>query len=351
MGNVTFPGPQGEPPLEERPLDESMTRRGRRNASERPTAEPAQHVFRPRSTARVAAVLLAAALVVATVVTATSLAAAPDAPVASTPEPSPPMPADASVLPAPVLESTLAAASMCDLPSVQAALGAGDDAAAIAASGGPDALRVAVAAGGAPCVALDDPARVWFVVNKLRGYVPTDYEPPGLVEPPGMRNLVDGRLQPAAADALSALVGAAAAEGVGEIALDSGYRSFSTQRSTYRSQVAARGVEGADLISARPGFSEHQSGLAADVVACEGGGCSSITDFAATPAGSWVAANSWRFGWIVRYAEGQTGVTGYQPEPWHLRYVGVDLARSYHDGGYYTLEQFFGLPMAPDYAD
>lgn len=298
-----------------------------------------------------AAVVLTSAMVIATVVTATSLTAAPDARTASSPEPSPPLPAAASVLPAPVLESALPAEAMCDLPSVQAALAAGDDAAVIAASGGPEALRAAVAAGGAPCVVLDDPTRAWVVVNKLRGYVPADYEPSALIEPSGMRNLVDGRLQPAAADALSALVGAAAAEGAGEIALDSGYRSFTTQLSTYRSQVASRGVEGADLISARPGFSEHQSGLAADVVSCAGGGCSSIAEFAATPAGSWVAANSWRFGWIVRYAEGQTGVTGYQPEPWHLRYVGVDLARTYHEGGYYTLEQFFGLPMAPDYAD
>lgn len=314
---------------------------------------PAQHVFRPRHALRIAAVCLAAALFIGSVVTAATLAASPDAvgDTASSPEPSPPLPAAASVLPAPVLESALPATALCDLPSVQAAVGAGDDAAVIAASGGAEALRAAVATGGAPCVALDDPRRVWVVVNKLRGYTPSDYAPPGLIAPPGVRNLVGGTLQPAAADALGSLVAAAAAEGAGQIALDSGYRSFTTQRATYRSQVASRGTDGADLISARPGYSEHQSGLAADVVSCGGGGCSSIADFASTQAGAWVAANSWRYGWIVRYAEGQTGVTGYQPEPWHLRFVGVDLARSYHDGGYYTLEQFFGLPVAPDYAD
>jgi D-alanyl-D-alanine carboxypeptidase len=53
---------------------------------------------------------------------------------------------------------------------------------------------------------------------------------------------------------------------------------------------------------------------------------------------------------VVRYLEGQTAVTGYQPEPWHLRYIGPQLARAYHDGGFLTLEEFFGLPGAPDYA-
>lgn len=374
---VTFPGPQDEPsqqarPLDESPLAEAATRRSRRAISDpasatdplhsggpapasasTPAGAPAQHVFRPRNALRIAAVCLAAALLIGTVVTAATMAATPDASGrgSSAPEPSPPLPAAATVLPAPVLESAVPATALCDLPSVQAALAAGDDTSIIAASGGPEALRAAVAGGGAPCLALDDPARVWVVVNKLRGYTPTDYAPSSLVEPPGVRNLVGGTLQPAAADALGSLVAAAAAEGVGEIALDSGYRSFTTQRTTYRSQVASRGTAGADLISARPGYSEHQSGLAADVVSCGGGGCSSIAEFASTPAGAWVAANSWRYGWIVRYAEGQTGVTGYQPEPWHLRYVGVDLARIYHDGGYYTLEQFFGLPVAPDYAD
>ena len=52
----------------------------------------------------------------------------------------------------------------------------------------------------------------------------------------------------------------------------------------------------------------------------------------------------------MRYQDGQTPITGYQPEPWHLRYIGPELARAYHDGGFRTLEEFFGLPAAPDYA-
>jgi hypothetical protein len=70
-----------------------------------------------------------------------------------------------------------------------------------------------------------------------------------------------------------------------------------------------------------------------------------------TAQGAWVAANAWRFGFIVRYEDGQTAITGYEAEPWHLRYIGPELAQVYHDGGFHTLEDFFGLPAAPGYVD
>ena len=137
-------------------------------------------------------------------------------------------------------------------------------------------------------------------------------------------------------------------EAAGEVALESGFRSFDAQQRTYARHVAERG-SAADLVSARPGHSEHQSGLAADVVGCAGG-CGTFDDFAASPQGQWVAANSWEYGWIVRYVEGASDVTGYSPEAWHLRYVGPELARAYHEGSWTSLEEFFGLPAAPNYA-
>ena len=85
------------------------------------------------------------------------------------------------------------------------------------------------------------------------------------------------------------------------------------------------------------------------MVACGAGGCGGLDDLAGTAQGDWVAEHAWEYGFIVRYEEGFTGVTGYVPEPWHLRYVGTDLARHYHEGGWHTLESFFGLPAAPDY--
>ncbi|MBN9195390.1 MAG: D-alanyl-D-alanine carboxypeptidase family protein, partial [Microbacterium sp.] len=76
-----------------------------------------------------------------------------------------------------------------------------------------------------------------------------------------------------------------------------------------------------------------------------------LDDLAATPQGAWVAAHAWQYGWIVRYEKGHTDVSGYLPEPWHLRYIGTDLAAAYHEGGFHTLEEFFGLPPAPGYAN
>lgn len=66
-------------------------------------------------------------------------------------------------------------------------------------------------------------------------------------------------------------------------------------------------------------------------------------------AGRLGARHAWEYGFITRYTEGRTDVTGYEPEAWHLRYIGPELAKAYHDGGYTTLEEFFGLPPAPTY--
>jgi D-alanyl-D-alanine carboxypeptidase len=118
--------------------------------------------------------------------------------------------------------------------------------------------------------------------------------------------------------------------------------------STYQRQISAHGRAEADKVSARPGHSEHQSGLAADITACSAG-CADMGSFGGTPQQEWVAAHSWEYGWIVRYVGGGTPATGYSPEPWHLRYIGPELAAAYHGGGWQSLEEFFGLPAAPDY--
>lgn len=258
-------------------------------------------------------------------------------------------PQTVAALPIPTVEQAPVLPDICSDPAVMAAIEAHDDAAAIETAGGGEAFRVAVAGGHAPCVDLADPTRVWAVIDKLRPYDPIDYRPTGLVMPDGVRSIEGGSLRTDAASALSEMVTAAREAGAGELALESGFRSFETQQGSYGRQVDAKGTATAELVSAQPGFSEHQSGLAADVVACAGA-CGTIDDLAATAQGQWVAEHAWEHGWIVRYVEGATGVTGYMPEPWHLRYVGPELARCYHDGGWTSLEEFFGLPPAPDYA-
>lgn len=294
---------------------------------------------RRRATAAVASGLVAAAVLTGILVAA-----------GRTPAPgtgAPPAPAAAS-LPVPRQAAVAPAASPCSDPVFRGELDAGRDESAIAVAGGADAFRSAVTTGRAPCVTLSDPGRLWVVVNKQRPVVPADAVPPGLTEV-SVRSLNAGILRTDAAAALASLVAAAAEAGAGDVAQLSGYRSYGAQADNYADHVAAQGQVEADRGTARPGFSEHQTGLAADVVACDGG-CGGLDDFVATAQGQWVAAHAWEFGFIVRYEDGRTPVTGYEPEPWHLRFIGPTLARSYHAGGWHTLEEFFGLPAAPDYA-
>ncbi len=251
-------------------------------------------------------------------------------------------------LPVPQLAAVAATATPCDDPAVTAALASGDDTAAIAAIGGGSAFRAAVASGIAPCVSLSDPNREWVVVNKQRPLDPVDYRAGDLVMPQNVRALEDSALRAAAAGALTDLVRAASDAGAGEIGYLSAFRSYTTQQSTYAGRVSVGGVEEADRESARAGYSEHQTGLAVDIVPCDGS-CATLDDVAASSQGAWVRDHAWEFGYITRYAEGRESVSGYEPEAWHLRYIGPELARAYHEGGYTTLEEFFGLPAAPTY--
>lgn len=134
--------------------------------------------------------------------------------------------------------------------------------------------------------------------------------------------------------AFAAMQADAAAAGH-NIYIASGFRSFSSQTSIYNRYVSNEGVEGADTHSARPGHSEHQSGLAFDL--------NSITQsFGSTPAGIWTAENAHLYGFIVRYPQGKEAITGYIWEPWHLRYVGVAVATELYTSGL-TVEEYLGV--------
>jgi len=254
-----------------------------------------------------------------------------------------------TVTPPPVDPATVTTTrNPCTDAAFTAALAAHDTEAAVSAAGGGAAFREEVVTGEAPCVRLDDPSFTWVVVNKQRPYSPKDYTPSPVVAPGGVQVINGGSLRSDAAAGLSDMVAAAKQAGAGAIALDSGYRSYRTQVTSYGVQVTSRGSSGADLVSARPGFSEHQSGLAGDVVACARS-CGTLDMLAGTPQDQFILAHAWEYGWVVRYEAGRTPVTGYASEPWHLRFIGVQLAKAYHDGGFHTLEEFFGLPAAPSY--
>lgn len=194
---------------------------------------------------------------------------------------------------------------------------------------------------------IDDPASLWVVANKLRPLQPADYAPADL-RAADIPYVYEPVLRADAATAAEQLVAAASAEGIA-LAAQSTYRSYASQQRVYAGWVAQLGQEAADLTSARPGHSEHQTGLSIDFSAVPAN-CTLDQCFAQTPQGQWLAANAWRYGFHLRYPEGATPVTGYEFEPWHYRYVGPELAAELHETGIRTLEEFFELPPAPDYA-
>lgn len=186
----------------------------------------------------------------------------------------------------------------------------------------------------------DDPASIWIVANKQRPLNPKNYAPTDLIAVGGGQ-----QLRKEAADALTKLITAARAEALTVRPL-SGYRSYTTQVSVYNNEVKTYGQAVADTQSARPGTSEHQTGLAIDV---GGGGCGIEDCFGDTAEGKWVANNAYKYGFIIRYVPGKEAITGYRAEPWHIRYIGTELAAEMHQKGVQTLEEFFGLPAAPNY--
>ncbi|WP_238672896.1 D-alanyl-D-alanine carboxypeptidase family protein [Turicibacter sanguinis] len=172
------------------------------------------------------------------------------------------------------------------------------------------------------------PKSLNVLVNK-NYRLPDNYEPDDLVllDVPLYRNNTENEgnyMREEAAEALKSLFSEAEACGYTLIAR-SGYRSYATQVQLYNRYVSEDGVEAADTYSARPGHSEHQTGLTIDITSPVVN--NDLTEsFGDTSTGKWVRENAHRFGFIIRYPEDRVSDTGYQYEPWHLRYVGIEVA-------------------------
>lgn len=140
-------------------------------------------------------------------------------------------------------------------------------------------------------------------------------------------------------DDLRELRAAAEANGT-PIVVISGYRSFSYQQELFQRRVDEVGEAEAALRTARPGHSEHQLGTAIDVL--EPGVGELTTDFATTPAGTWLAEHAYEFGFVISYPDGARDRTCYEYEPWHVRYVGRDVAGQIHESDVTAREWMLG---------
>lgn len=189
----------------------------------------------------------------------------------------------------------------------------------------------------------DDPTDILVLVNKQHA-LPDGYIPPDLVFPdvrfPFTEDLPKKQMRKVAASAMEEMFEAGDAAGI-DLFAQSGYRSYERQTVIFASNVEQQGEEAANKFSARPGESEHQTGLTMDVTSPEINYSLTI-EFGDTKEGIWLKENAADYGFIIRYPLGKEDITEYQYEPWHIRYVGKKAAREIMSKGI-TLEEYLGV--------
>ncbi|MEY9970980.1 D-alanyl-D-alanine carboxypeptidase [Lysinibacillus sp. RC46] len=186
-----------------------------------------------------------------------------------------------------------------------------------------------------------DPESITLLVNKKYAF-PEGYEPKDLVYP-NVPFIFNGKIEKRmmkeeAAKYLEKMFHAANKQNI-YLAGVSAYRSSQTQTTLFNNYVKKDGIEKAKTYSAVPGTSEHQSGLAIDVSGTDGT-CAADDCFANTGEAAWLEDNAHKYGYIIRFPKGKENITGYQYEPWHIRYVGVNLATELYNKGL-TLEEYY----------
>ena len=186
----------------------------------------------------------------------------------------------------------------------------------------------------------EDTGDILMIVNKEYG-LSEEYKPNDLTKVEHCDFSVGSdechQLKKEPAEAIEEMFAAAREDGY-EIIMRTGYRSYGYQAALYESYKEKDGEEAADKYSARPGSSEHQSGLCCDV----GIAGKDLNAFEGTDEAKWIADNSWKYGFVVRYPQDKEDITGYMYEAWHIRYVGKEAAKYMHEKNL-TLEEYLEL--------
>lgn len=162
------------------------------------------------------------------------------------------------------------------------------------------------------------------LVNKYY-HLEKDYKPEDLVPCALMYAYDNNQLREEAYEAFKRLFNAAQKEGY-TIIINASYRSYEAQGKLYQNYKVSYGQKYADTVASRAGFSERQTGLSIDVSKVN----SSLAKFEETDEFKWMKENAYKFGFILRYPKGKEKITGYEYEPWHYRYVGIDIANEIH---------------------
>lgn len=187
--------------------------------------------------------------------------------------------------------------------------------------------------------AYDDGSKL-ILVNKQYAITP-DFYPTDMVAVDGSLSTNQGLyFKREAYDAYLKMLGDANAQGI-DFLICSTYRSYWTQESIYFSHINSYGVEYTNTVSAYPGRSEHHTGWAVDITS-PSMGYDLLESFINYPEGQWINEHCHEYGFIIRYPKDKTHITGYSYEPWHLRYVGVDVATEIMSKGL-TLEEYLGV--------
>ncbi len=187
----------------------------------------------------------------------------------------------------------------------------------------------------------------YLVVANKKHKLPDGYEPRDLksVADYGGHATIAPLMREEVAKAVGDMTAAAREDGV-YLTISSAYRGESYQASLYNGYVGQYGVATADTISSRPGYSDHQTGLAADFV--EGGDADFNDRFEGTASGQWLAKHAYEYGFILRYPKDKDAITGYTYEPWHFRYIGKEYAKEIFDSGL-SFEEYFNVEGGQEY--